>query len=124
MSSFVRETLTRLAQQLRQKTTSEHVLGLRGGTSGSVAHRSQNQIAKDTMSHMDFLPVPEGSWQEFHQARSNKRNIMLICSTSLLAFTVYCMYMTDCFFMHTLPSRRKIKPDSDVIGKIRPMDSE
>ena len=43
--------------------------------------------AKITKTHMDFMPVPQGSWQEYHSKRNSRWNIQLLASSAFLIFT-------------------------------------
>ena len=84
------ESAPRLTQDVRFKTTSEHVLGLRGGPRG---RKTQSQIAWENKNHMNFMPVPEGCWQEYYNARNQKWTINLAASVTALAITTYVVSM-------------------------------
>ena len=63
------DTKPRLTPYVRRKTTSEHVMKLRG----QLGHfKTQQQLAVENKAHMNYLPVPEGSWREYHQVRNMK----------------------------------------------------
>ncbi|XP_076468398.1 uncharacterized protein LOC143299153 [Babylonia areolata] len=117
------KTLTQLTQQVRHRTTSEHLLGMRYQEK-SGGFKSENQVAKENLCHMDYMPVPEGPWGENFRARNMKWTTMLIFASSALGITIYCMCVMNIFYLHTLPSRRRILPDVEKIGKIRPIECD
>ena len=82
------DTKPRLTPYVRRKTTSEHVMKLRG----QLGHfKTQQQLAVENKAHMNYLPVPEGSWREYHQVRNMKWSRMLYSSFSALGITIYCV---------------------------------
>lgn len=55
---------------------------------GVPAHfKPIRQICEENKNHMNFMPVPEGSWQEYHNARNSKMNLMLAASVASVAVT-------------------------------------
>ena len=82
-------TETRLTQHVRRKTSSEHVMKLRG--QALPAFKSQQQIAMETKAHMNFMPCPEGSWRDFNDYRNMKWSRMLYSSITALGITIYCV---------------------------------
>ena len=82
------DTKPRLTPYVRRKTTSEHVMKLRG----QLGHfKTQQQLAVENKAHMNYMPVPEGSWREYHQLRNMKWSRMLYSSISALGITIYCV---------------------------------
>ncbi|KAK7097577.1 uncharacterized protein [Littorina saxatilis] len=110
------KTVPGLLSHVRNKTTSEHLLRQRGGPG---PFKTQAQICIETKSHMNFYPVPEGSHQEYHKARNMKWATMLMMSVTFLGITTFIAYKLDCFFLHSLPPRRKISTNSEKIGKLQ-----
>merc|ERR1711976_341638 len=54
---------------------------------GGHVWKPNSQVARESKAHMDFYPVPSGSWQEYHNKMNRKWNIQLAVSTALFAAT-------------------------------------
>ncbi|KAK7097575.1 hypothetical protein V1264_004529 [Littorina saxatilis] len=80
--------------------------------------KSQKLVAYETKSHHDFLPIPEGPWQEYHNQRNKKWTIMLIGSMAFLGITIYSMYQSGALYLHDFSDYRNFKPDFNKISGI------
>ncbi|CAL1536613.1 unnamed protein product [Lymnaea stagnalis] len=71
------------------------------GSHGPPAHwKTLKQISLETKSHMDFLPVPEGSWQESYSKKQKKANLLLAASALAFGLTYYIVYKSGCIYLH------------------------
>lgn len=65
----------------------------RMGGHGPPAHwKSIKQVCIDGKAHMDFLPVPSGSWQAGYAAKQKKMNTWLGASIVSFFITYYVVY--------------------------------
>ncbi|GAB1602760.1 uncharacterized protein LOC115211961 [Argonauta hians] len=88
------------------KTTASRSSIFACNMSGHSAHwKSDRDIDRETLSHMDYLPVPEGSWTDDYKKNQTKYNMKLLISTALLAGTSFAMYQTGCFSTWITPKR-------------------
>ncbi|KAL8616784.1 Apoptosis-inducing factor 1, mitochondrial [Nucella lapillus] len=91
----------------------QHVRCMGGQT---PAHwKSQKEVARDTRSHMDDLPVPKGPWQKYYNERNTKWSYMLYGSIAFLGVTIYAMWKVGVFYLHDFPYGAKV--DADLIGR-------
>ncbi|XP_012945888.1 apoptosis-inducing factor 1, mitochondrial isoform X2 [Aplysia californica] len=58
------------------------------------------QVVKEQKNHMDFMPVPEGSWQESFNKTQQKRNLMLAAGALCFGITYTILYKTGCLELH------------------------
>jgi len=65
--------------------------------------KTDKEIAMDQKSHMNFLPVPEGSWQENHNKRNSKWNMQLGGAIAFFVVSIVCMVQTNCWYLHDMP---------------------
>lgn len=61
------------------------------GSNTPTNWKSQKQIALENKTHMNNLPVPNGSWQENYNERNAKWSKMLYGSLAFLGLTVYAV---------------------------------
>uniref|UniRef100_A0A0B6XYI6 Deltamethrin resistance protein prag01 domain-containing protein n=1 Tax=Arion vulgaris TaxID=1028688 RepID=A0A0B6XYI6_9EUPU len=77
---------------------------------GVPAHwKSVRQICEENKSHMNFLPVPEGSWQEAFNKKNAKYNQLLALSTLALVVTAGILWQSGSIYLHTSPPTYNIK---------------
>ncbi|KAL8598689.1 hypothetical protein ACOMHN_033254 [Nucella lapillus] len=69
--------------------------------------KSDKEVALEQRSHMNDLPVPEGSWQENYNSRNSKWNMQLGLSVVGLVLTVVVMNQFNCFYLHDIPPLKK-----------------
>ncbi|KAK7097574.1 uncharacterized protein [Littorina saxatilis] len=69
--------------------------------------KSDKDIALEQRSHMNDLPVPEGSWQENYNKRNSKWNMQLGMSIVALIATVIIADQFNCFYLHSTPPLKK-----------------
>ncbi|KAL8616783.1 hypothetical protein ACOMHN_017820 [Nucella lapillus] len=69
--------------------------------------KSDKQVAIEQKSHMNDLPVPQGSWQENYNKRNSKWNMQLAISAVVLVATVFVMDRYECFYLHGHPETKK-----------------
>ncbi|KAK7500616.1 hypothetical protein BaRGS_00008191, partial [Batillaria attramentaria] len=81
-------------------------------------YKSDKEVAMDQLSHMNYLPEPEGCWQEYYDERDGKWTKMLFASFTALGLTIYAMYESGCFNLHDTPPLNKVQLDIDNIGKM------
>ncbi|KAH9523175.1 Apoptosis-inducing factor 1, mitochondrial [Bulinus truncatus] len=68
---------------------------------GTPAHwKSPKEIALETKSHMNFMPVPEGSWQESYNKKQRHNNILLAVSALVFGVTYFIVYKSGCIYLH------------------------
>ncbi|CAL1540146.1 unnamed protein product [Lymnaea stagnalis] len=71
---------------------------------GVPAHwKTLRQISEETKSHMNFMPVPQGSWQEAYKAKSAKANILLAASVAAFISTYALLWKSGVIYLHSAP---------------------
>jgi len=100
-----------LSRQVRQLTTALRPLAVRSmSTDYHDDHgKSGAQVALEHRSRLSDLPVPEGSWQEYHNKRNTTFNLMLAGGIIAFITTVIIMKQTDTLYLHGQPDLKKIK---------------
>ncbi|KAK0064631.1 apoptosis-inducing factor 1 mitochondrial-like isoform X2 [Biomphalaria pfeifferi] len=79
-------------------------LQLRRSSHGVPAHwKTLSQIAHEQKSHMNFLPVPEGSWKKAYDAKNSKRNVLLIASIFAFLGTYGFLWKSNVIYLHSAP---------------------
>ncbi|XP_025087200.1 apoptosis-inducing factor 1, mitochondrial-like isoform X3 [Pomacea canaliculata] len=81
--------------------------------------KSDKQVAEENKSHMNFLPVPKGSWYDNYRERNAKWNMLLFGSIGFLAFTLIAMWKSGVFYLHNISDYKKITPDAEKIGRAK-----
>jgi len=76
---------------------------------GDDHHKSPAQVALEHKSRLSDLPVPEGSWQEYHSKRNATFNILLAGGVIAFITTVIIMHQTDTLYLHGQPDLKSIK---------------
>lgn len=71
------------------------------------------------LSHMNYMPVPKGSWNEYYEERDGKWTKMLFGSLTFLGLTLIGMYKSDCFLFFGMPDLSTVTIDHDKIGKCK-----
>eukprot|EP00745_Piridium_sociabile_P035446 TRINITY_DN6195_c0_g1_i1.p2 TRINITY_DN6195_c0_g1~~TRINITY_DN6195_c0_g1_i1.p2 ORF type:complete len:102 (-),score=28.26 TRINITY_DN6195_c0_g1_i1:459-764(-) len=69
--------------------------------------KTDKQISLEQNSHMNDLPVPQGSWRDNYNQRNAKFNMQLAVSAVALVATVFAMNQCDCFYLHDHPEMKK-----------------
>lgn len=75
---------------------------------GVPAHwKSMRQITEENKNHMNFLPVPEGSWEEAYNKQNAKWNQMLglsifavVATAGVVSLPVTLFELNHLFFSH------------------------
>ncbi|BFZ14827.1 hypothetical protein BsWGS_17866 [Bradybaena similaris] len=102
--------LTKVAQILR---AAPRLQPIGRSSHGVPSHwKTPMQICKETKAHMDFLPVPEGSWQEAHSKRSANQNMVLGGSILFFIVTAGAMWMSGTMYLHRAPPMYNCKKPS------------
>ncbi|GFN75049.1 hypothetical protein PoB_000155500 [Plakobranchus ocellatus] len=87
--------LLRVVPRLQQTTRLGH---------GVPAHwKPMRQICEENKNHMNFMPVPAGSWQEHHAAQNAKWNKQLVAGLVLFIGTYTMLWQTGCIYYHSAP---------------------
>jgi len=76
---------------------------------GHDAHKSLAQTMKDQRATLNDLPVPAGSWEEYHKKRNTGYNIILGLSIVSLVATYFIMKASHALYFHGKPDLKKIK---------------
>ncbi|CAI9722370.1 Hypothetical predicted protein [Octopus vulgaris] len=92
-----------LANSLRTTVSRSSVLAC--NMSGHAHWKSDRDIDKETLSHMDYLPIPEGCWSSDFKRNQGKYNVQLLLSTSIAIVTGFAMYQTGCFNAWITPQK-------------------
>ena len=61
------------------------------GSKKVVEWQSDKDLAFSNQTHMNFLPVPSGSWEENHQKKRTRGRLLLGSSLAFFGLTVYCV---------------------------------
>ncbi|XP_055894025.1 apoptosis-inducing factor 1, mitochondrial-like isoform X1 [Biomphalaria glabrata] len=68
---------------------------------GTPAHwKTKKEISIEHKSHMDFMPVPQGSWQESYNKKQQSRNILLAVSALAFGVTYFIAYKVGGIYLH------------------------
>merc|ERR1711976_313048 len=67
------------------------------------------EVVKEHMSSMDFLPVPQGSWQEAYDKKNSRLNIMLGSSALFFVLTIFAAKQAGVWLFHRTPDYKKVK---------------
>ena len=79
--------------------TGQQIVRCMSGDHTPAHWKSDYEIAIEQKSHMNNLPVPEGSWQEYYNKRNSKWNIQLGISTVFLLVTAFVVSHASCFLL-------------------------
>ena len=79
--------------------TGQQIVRCMSGDHTPAHWKSDHEIAIEQKSHMNNLPVPEGSWQEYYNKRNSKWNIQLGISTVFLLVTAFVVSHASCFLL-------------------------
>jgi len=71
--------------------------------------KSGAQIALEHRSRLSDLPVPEGSWQEYHNKRNTTFNLVLAGGIIAFITTVIIMKQTGTLYLHGQPDLKNVK---------------
>ncbi|XP_076467865.1 uncharacterized protein LOC143298788 [Babylonia areolata] len=69
--------------------------------------KTDSEVATEEKSHMNDMPVPQGSWQENYNRRNSKWNIQLGVSFAALLVTLFVMTKNNIFYLHDMPKLKK-----------------
>ncbi|KAK3599984.1 hypothetical protein CHS0354_012637 [Potamilus streckersoni] len=88
---------------------------------GYPAHaKTPKQVVEETKAGMDYLPVPEGSWQAAYQAKVSKGNQQMILAAVFFAVSVAVAWKTNTLYFHGAPDYKSIKVEVPYYkGEIR-----
>ncbi|GFR68555.1 conserved protein [Elysia marginata] len=88
-------TLLRVAPRVQQATRLGH---------GVPAHwKPMRQICEENKNHMNCMPVPQGSWQEYHAAQNAKWNKQIAAGVVLFVATYTWLWQSGCIYFHSAP---------------------
>jgi hypothetical protein len=77
---------------------------------GVPAHwKPMRQICEENKNHMNFLPVPEGAWQEAFNKQNAKWNLLLAASIVSVAVTAGVLWQSGTIYFHSSPPLYNIK---------------
>jgi hypothetical protein len=76
---------------------------------GDEHGKSQAQVALEQRSRLSDLPVPEGSWQEYHSKRNATWNMVLAGGIIAVIATFIIMKQTGTLYLHGQPDLKSIK---------------
>ncbi|XP_059144192.1 uncharacterized protein LOC131931375 [Physella acuta] len=78
---------------------------------GVPAHwKTMRQICEENKNHMNFLPVPEGSWSQAYKAKNAKINLYLLSSALAFIATFGYLYKNGFMYLHSAPPMYNSKP--------------
>ncbi|KAL5011967.1 hypothetical protein ScPMuIL_010518 [Solemya velum] len=101
--------LTKITPVARAISQGFRLQALRCMSSHTPAHfKTSREIVQEHHSDMDAMPVPSGSWQEYHGKRNARWNMYLIVSSLLFAATGYVLYVNDVLYLHGPPDLKKV----------------
>ncbi|BFZ24336.1 hypothetical protein BsWGS_27375 [Bradybaena similaris] len=101
--------LTRLAPLLRAAPRIQQ--SRRMGHAVPAHWKSMRQVCEETKAHMNFLPVPQGSWQEAYSKQNAKYNQLLALSVVSVIVTAFAMWQSGSVYLHTAPPMRNKKKE-------------
>ena len=81
---------------------------------GAVPAKPLAEVCRENRTTINDLPVPAGSWQEYHSKQNSKWNMHLAASSVFFVVTLYAMYLGDVFILHDMPDYKKIEVDAYV----------
>jgi hypothetical protein len=70
--------------------------------------KSAVQVAHEHHSTLNDLPVPAGSWQEYHNKRNTTFNLILAGGIISLTLTIIMMEKTGALYLHGQPDLKKV----------------
>jgi len=73
--------------------------------------KSAVEVAKEHRATLNDLPVPQGSFQEYHNKRNATYNLILAGGIIAVISTFIMMKQTDTLYMHGAPDYKKIQID-------------
>lgn len=83
--------------------------------------KTDKHVAIDEKSHMNYMPVPQGSWKDHYEARNSKWEMMLGSSIAFFFGTCFIANEFRCFYLHGSPVPCPgSPPDAKKIGKMHP----
>ncbi|XP_074651857.1 uncharacterized protein LOC141906457 [Tubulanus polymorphus] len=98
-------TITRLGSSVIR---SQAVRCMSGGH--TPAHwKTEKELDMINKVHMDFYPVPAGSWQENYNKRNRKMNLQMAGATAFLVGTLGLMVSRECFDFSEITDVTKVK---------------
>jgi len=74
--------------------------------------KSAVQIAKEVRGTLNDLPIPQGSWQEYHSKRNQTYNIVLAGGIISVIATFILMKQTGTLYVHGPPDYKSLKIDA------------
>ncbi|CAG5117189.1 unnamed protein product [Candidula unifasciata] len=101
--------LTRIAPLLRAAPRLQQ--SRRMGHAVPAHWKPIRQICEENKAHMNFLPVPEGSWQEAYNKQQSKWNRLLALSVLSVVVTAVALWQTGSIYLHTAPPLRNKKKE-------------
>lgn len=103
--------LTKVSTLLRVAPRVQNSVRSMGGH-GTPAHfKPMRQVAEENKTHMNCLPIPEGSWQEHHSARNGKWNLMVAAGLVSLVATYSFLWQNGVFYFHSAPPMYNCKKE-------------
>jgi len=81
---------------------------------GGHVWKPNSQIARETKAHMDFYPVPSGSWQEYHDKMNRKWNIQLAVSTLIFVATYGYIHVNKILSPIKMPAYKDVVIPEDI----------
>ena len=88
-------------------------------SSGHGGHASLKELDAKYLRRLSDLPVPSGSWSEYHAKQNSLWNMYLVAGALLFASGVGAMYKDGFWRLYTMPDLSKFKypeePDGSCI---------
>jgi hypothetical protein len=76
-------------------------------------HKSLAETLKERHATLNDMPVPAGSWQEYHKKMNTGYNLVLALGALSVVATFFIMRATGTLYMHGAPDYKKLKINVD-----------
>jgi len=100
-----------IARSLTRVVKSGQVMRCMSGYGDDHHGKTLAQTVQEHHSTPNDLPVPAGSWQEYHNKRNQAWNIMLAAGALSLAAVAILMHQTHTLYLHGTPDLKTVKID-------------
>jgi hypothetical protein len=101
--------LTKVTSTLARKSHSAYRCAAVYMSSDHGHHKSLVDIAHEQRTHINDLPIPAGSWEEYNGKRNARWNMQLGAGIVAFAITVFSMKQLGVLYFHEAPDFKKLK---------------
>jgi len=80
---------------------------------GHDPHKSLAETLKEHRATLNDLPVPAGSWDEYHKKRNTGYNLVLALGVVSVVSTYFMMKASGAWYFHGPPNYKKLQINID-----------